>query len=88
MGRRSCLLLRDDFKRHSFTQVPGGTLLLPARTGTELRFSCLWLKSQMFERQRLVAKDASLKKLVTCGDGRLATPKKQSPHCQSGGKSF
>ena len=85
MGRGSCLLLRDDFKRHSFTQ--GGTLL-PARTGTELRFSCLWLKSQMFERQRLVGKDASFKKLVTCRDGRLATPKKQSPHCQSGGKSF
>lgn len=51
-------------------------MLLPARTGTELEFSCLLLKSQMFERQRLVGKDASFKKPVTWGDGELATAQK------------
>lgn len=35
-----------------------------------------------------MGKHASFKKPVTWGDGELATPKKQSPHCQSGGRIF
>lgn len=80
----SCLLFRDDFKRHSFcTQALGNIVIAALKVEPNWDTSCLWLKSQMLEDQEW-ANTAFYLNPCDLGDGEIATPKKQSPHCQSG----